>query len=80
MAISQKPRRPTKKTVELVATKKQLKRRSQTTSTMAFEVDITRRAPITQSGGNPMPATTKQLAAKLRPALSLSWAAHPGEP
>ena len=46
MANSQKPRRPTKETVELVATKKQLKKRSQTTTTRTFAVDMRRQAPI----------------------------------
>ena len=32
--------------MEFVATKKQLKRRSQTTTTTAFAVDMTRRAPL----------------------------------
>jgi hypothetical protein len=32
--------------VELVATKKQLKKRSHRTSTTAFAVDITRQAPV----------------------------------
>jgi hypothetical protein len=40
VAISQKPRRPSRETVEFVATKKQLKKRSQTITNTLFAMDI----------------------------------------
>jgi len=68
----QKPRRPTKEAVELVAMKKQLKKRSQMKSTTPLAVDIEREAPTIESGGNLAPDAVQRLAAQLRPALSLT--------
>jgi hypothetical protein len=55
VAISQKPRRPRREIVELVATKKQLKNRSHTITTAAFAMDIGSFSPVIPSGGYSVP-------------------------
>jgi hypothetical protein len=67
VAISQKPRRPTRETVEFVATKKQLNRRSQRIATRVFAVDIKSDPPVIPSGGNPVTDVVQELT-DIRPA------------